>query len=237
MSSAQLELRRVVNARLALAGGRMLRVFSVSVVVMLAGCGDAATDDSTSDRATESTSSRAVAASSNRAIDSINAATEPSAPRVSAAPPLPTANASTRDRCVVASVTDGDSMRCATQGRVRLLLLDAPEMSQTPFGARSRDALRNLVNRGDTVWLEYDVRREDQYGRTLAHVWTAPNGGTHVNLKQAADGWAVAVVFQPNVRYIEAIRRAVTTARQQKNGLWSDGQYSCEPVEHKRGNC
>jgi micrococcal nuclease len=138
---------------------------------------------------------------------------------------------------VVFGVSDGDSLRCTDQRRIRLLLLDAPEMSQTPFGQQSRDALRARFNRGDTVWLEYDVQREDRYGRTLAHVWTAQDGGTHVNLAHAADGWAVAVVFSPNVRHIEAIRRAVATARQQRRGLWANSRYTCEPIAHKRGNC
>lgn len=73
--------------------------------------------------------------------------------------------ASTRVRCVVAAVSDGDSFRCRDIQRVRLLLLDASEMDQGAFGVRSRDALRARMPRGDTVWLEFDVQREDRYGR------------------------------------------------------------------------
>lgn len=142
-----------------------------------------------------------------------------------------------REACVVAAVSDGDSIRCTDQGRVRLLLLDAPEMDQVPFGTRSRDALRQRLTRGDTVWLEFDVQRRDRYDRTLAHVWTAPVGGTHVNLAHARDGWAVAVVFPPNVRHIEAIRAAVADARRNRRGLWADGRFNCEPIAHKRGDC
>ncbi len=142
-----------------------------------------------------------------------------------------------REPCRVAAVTDGDSLRCSDERRIRLLLLDAPEMSQSPFGARARDALRARVQRGDTVWLEHDVQREDRYGRTLAHVWTAAIGGTHINLAQAHDGWALAVVFPPNVRYIERIRDAVADARRNKRGLWSDGSFACTPVDHKQGKC
>lgn len=53
--------------------------------------------------------------------------------------------------CLVTAVTDGDSFKCRDIDRVRLLLLDAPEMDQTPFGARSRDALRARMPRGDSV--------------------------------------------------------------------------------------
>jgi micrococcal nuclease len=142
-----------------------------------------------------------------------------------------------RPFCIVAAVTDGDSFRCTDDRRVRLLLLDAPEMSQRPFGTRSRDALRRVLTRGDTAWLEFDVQREDRYGRTLAHVWTAAVGGTHVNLQQAREGWAVAVVFPPNVRHIDAVRAAVADARRARRGLWADGTFTCEPIAHKRGDC
>ncbi len=144
---------------------------------------------------------------------------------------------STREACEVSTVSDGDSFRCADGRRIRLLLLDAPEMSQVPFGMRARDALRARMRRGDSVWLEYDVQREDQYGRTLAHAWTRPDGGTHVNLVMARDGWAVAVVFPPNVHHVGAIRDAVSRAKTDRLGLWADGAFSCEPIAHKRGQC
>lgn len=142
-----------------------------------------------------------------------------------------------RDACVIASVTDGDSFRCRDGRRIRLLLLDAPEMDQAPFGEQARAALRARLRRNDTTWLAYDVQREDRYGRTLAHAWTAPRGGTHVNLAQARDGWAVAVVFPPNVRHIEQVRAAVAEARRARRGLWADDRFTCEPIAHKRGDC
>jgi endonuclease YncB( thermonuclease family) len=153
--------------------------------------------------------------------------------------PVAAASASepAREPCVIASVTDGDSLRCTDQRRVRLLLLDAPEMDQAPFGQRARDALRQRLRRGDTAWLEFDVQRLDRYERTLAYVWTAPRGGTHVNLEHARDGWAVAVVFPPNVRHIDAVRAAVADACAGRRGLWADGAFRCEPIAHERGDC
>ncbi len=145
------------------------------------------------------------------------------APREDAAPSVVNAEVArlalpARERREVTTVSDGDSFRCADNRRIRLLLLDAPEMSQTPFGVRARDALRSRMRRGDTVWLEYDVQREDRYGRTLAHAWTDAQDGTHLNLAMARDGWAVAVVFPPNVRHLEAIREAVGRARAERRG-------------------
>ena len=158
------------------------------------------------------------------------------AARATAGPAAPVFTAA-RSPCRVAAVTDGDSFRCRDGTRVRLLLLDAPEMSQAPYGAQARDALRRRLRRGDTAWLAFDVQREDRYGRTLAHVYTAASGGSHVNLAQASDGWATVVVYPPNVRHVDAIRAAVAEARRARRGLWGNGGLACPPVAHKRGDC
>jgi len=175
--------------------------------------------------------------SADRASAGANASATPDRPAPPERRSIAPSPGRTREPCLVAAVSDGDSFRCAEQGRVRLLLLDAPEMDQVPFGARARDALRQRLTRGDTVWLEFDVQREDRYGRTLAHVWSAASGGVHHNLAHARDGWAVAVVFPPNVRHIDDVRAAVADARRHRRGLWTDGAFTCEPIAHKRGDC
>jgi endonuclease YncB( thermonuclease family) len=56
-------------------------------------------------------------------------------------------------------VTDGDSIVFAQVGRVRLLGIDAPELSQKPFGKQSQGALALMIPVGTTVQLEQDVQR------------------------------------------------------------------------------
>lgn len=194
----------------------------VALLAVLVSCGAPAADVPPADSAAPDRSAATAASSPPAALP----APVDDAPRT--AP---------REPCVIAAVSDGDSFRCRDQRRVRLLLLDAPEMDQAPFGVRARDALRDRLRRGDTAWLEYDVQREDRYGRTLAYVYSAARGGTQINLAQARDGWAVAVVFPPNVRDVERIRAAVAEARAAKRGLWADGAFTCEPIAHKRGDC
>ena len=66
--------------------------------------------------------------------------------------------------CTVAKVTDGDSIVCAHLGRVRLLGIDAPELSQKPFGKQSQGALAAMIPLGSTVQLEQDVQAQDRNG-------------------------------------------------------------------------
>jgi micrococcal nuclease len=140
-----------------------------------------------------------------------------------------------RVACQVTTVHDGDTFRCRGDVRVRLLLIDAPEIDQ-PLGPAARDALRAMVPPGATVWLEFDVQRRDRYGRTLAYVWTAERGGRLVNFDMAEAGWVAAVVFPPNVRRVEEIRAAVQRARQSRRGMWASDRV-CEPIDHKKGRC
>ncbi len=142
-----------------------------------------------------------------------------------------------RFACVVRSIHDGDTMRCVDDRRVRLLLIDAPEIGQRPFGVKARDALRSMVTAGDTVWLELDVQPTDRYQRTLAYVWTEPRGGTLLNREMARLGFAVALVYPPNVRYVDEIRAAVVEARAARSGLWAENAFACSPLDHRRGHC
>ena len=137
--------------------------------------------------------------------------------------------------CVIARVIDGDTVECAGGERIRLLLIDAPELSQGPFGARSREALQRLLPRGTAAAVELDVRQRDRYGRVLAHLY-AP-GGTRVTEAMVRQGYAVVAVYPPNVRYVERFRAAAEAARREGVGLWADSGFDCLPAERRRGRC
>lgn len=136
--------------------------------------------------------------------------------------------------CTVSKVTDGDSIVCGSLGRVRLLGIDAPEMSQKPFGARSRDALLALTPVGSTVQLEQDVQARDRNGRLLAYVW---RNGRMVNWEMVRGGWVVTLTYAPNVQYVDALRKAVKEAEKEMLGLWATDGFTCLPFDHRHGNC
>ena len=136
--------------------------------------------------------------------------------------------------CVVRSVTDGDTVRCRDGRRVRLLLIDAPERTQPPFAGRSREALLTLAPPGTRLRLELDVRPTDQFGRTLAYLW---RGDRMVNREMVRGGWAVVLVYPPNVRHVDAMRAAADSARRERRGLHAPDGLTCEPLEHRRGRC
>lgn len=136
--------------------------------------------------------------------------------------------------CTVASVTDGDTIRCTDGTRVRLLGIDSPERAQGDEYHSARAALLRYLPPGETVRLEHDVRPLDQYRRTLAYVWA---GDTLVNEAMVREGWAVLYTVPPNVRYVDRLRAAEREARDARRGLWRDGEVECRPADFRRDKC
>jgi len=98
----------------------------------------------------------------------ITDATPSVVPLTDSGPPGPVRQTST---CVISRVVDGDTIECSGVGRIRLIGMDTPEMSQGPYGALATEALAELTPVGSTVELELDVEPRDRYGRLLAYVW------------------------------------------------------------------
>lgn len=137
--------------------------------------------------------------------------------------------------CTVASITDGDTLVCEGGTRVRLLLIDTPEMDQGEFGRQARRELVKLAPPGTHLRLEGDVERRDRYGRSLAYLYTPD--GRMLNEEMARAGFALTLVYPPNVKHVERIRDAVDAARESGAGLWATSAFECAPVDHRAGRC
>ncbi len=140
--------------------------------------------------------------------------------------------------CKVLRVVDGDSIECELDGakeRVRLLGIDAPELQQQPFGARSAAALRELLPLQSNIMLDLDVRERDQYGRLLAHLWNEK--GELVNEEMLRQGYAVVYVLPPNVKYADEFRTAARSAQLAKRGLWATSGFDCRPADFRQKRC
>lgn len=139
------------------------------------------------------------------------------------------------ERAVVTSHVDGDTIRLRGaagstllprrgETSVRLLEIDTPEVAGSPagaecFGAEASAALADLLPVGTEVRVERDADLFDRYDRMLLYVWA--DDGTFVNEAMVRDGFARAVLFEPNDAYIAPLRRAEDEARADGSGLWS----------------
>lgn len=161
----------------------------------------------------------------------------PSTARGCVAPELRTGDGPSRTGiCTVERVVDGDTILCEEASeRIRLLLIDTPELAQTPHGESARRALEAILPPGTEASIELDVQERDRNGRILAYVYTP--SGEMANEYLAARGFAVTLVYPPNVKYVDRIRSAVDAARRNGVGLWNEDVFGCMPVDFRGGRC
>jgi micrococcal nuclease len=139
---------------------------------------------------------------------------------------------------LVTCVIDGDTFDLSGCGgdaeRVRMLGIQAPELARDGepaecHGERARDVLRRELE-GRRVLLEFDVRCEDDFGRTLAWVFTSDTEAfddpdarlTNMNVWMIQNGHArVFREFEDDqVRFADQLERAEESARDSGLGLW-----------------
>jgi endonuclease YncB( thermonuclease family) len=132
----------------------------------------------------------------------------------------------------VLSIGDGDTLRVKQGGRrvtVRLACIDAPELSQAPYGARARQVLQLRLRPGRTVRL--DVKTTDRYGRTVAEVYSDIN----VGLALVEDGQAF--VYRRTMGQCEAREylAAEYRASRRRHGVWDVPGGITRPWAFRRG--
>ena len=137
----------------------------------------------------------------------------------------------------VVRVVDGDTFEGVIAGEqktVRLLNVDTPETKhpQEPvqcLGPEATEMLKDLLEPGDRVKLEYDIERTDRYGRTLAGVF---KDDSLVNADLARAGLGVAVLYEPNRKFYDEVWEAQQEAEAAGDGLF-DPQIDCTLPAHE----
>jgi endonuclease YncB( thermonuclease family) len=132
--------------------------------------------------------------------------------------------------CSVASIHDGDTLRAVCDDerlQVRLYCIDAPELSQAPWGRESRDHLRRLTP-GEVA---IRIHETDRYGRRVGEILSAD--GTNLNLAMVSAGQAAVYPrYCRDPRFFAAEREA----RSGGLGIWSSTGDHQRPWDHRRGS-
>jgi len=127
----------------------------------------------------------------------------------------------------VVEVVDGDTLVVQVAGRterVRLIGIDTPEatggfLPVECYGDEATAFTTALLQVGTEVRLTRDTEARDRYDRLLAYVHRSEDG-LFVNLEIAVQGYAEALVIEPNTTHASAFYSAAATARDQGLGLW-----------------
>lgn len=138
--------------------------------------------------------------------------------------PVPTAAPSGGEEAMVTRVIDGDTIDVRLDSgqvaRVRYIGVDTPERDQPCF-SEATAANAALVS-GRRVRLVRDVSNTDRFDRLLRYVYV---GSTFVNRELVAQGWARAVLFEPDRLHYETFRELEQQAAQANIGCHPTGVF------------
>ena len=150
----------------------------------------------------------------------------------SAPPALPAGVPGGAQPAVVTRNVDGDTIWVrvkqpgpipAGEHKVRLLEIDTPEIAGEAgpdcYGREAAAFAQRLLPVGERVALVGDREDLDRYDRYLRYVWT--EDGTFFNAEAVRQGFARAVLYEPNDRYIAQLRELESEARGHGRGMWS----------------
>lgn len=129
----------------------------------------------------------------------------------------------------VVDVIDGDTIDVNIDGevvRVRYLGMNTTERGELCYdeGTMANAALVS----GETVTLVPDEEKQDRYGRALRYVYV---GDTFVNAELVRQGWAEAVMYEPNDAHWEELIELEKQAERAGRGchgisdIFDDGTY------------
>ena len=132
---------------------------------------------------------------------------------------------------------DGDTIVIEINGneqKVRLIGVNTPESvhvdesKNNEYGEKASKYTKELLSKTQTLWLEYDEDRYDQYDRVLAYVWftnSTENMRNMLNMKLVTAGYAEDVVYQPNDKYAKQFAEACDKAKSDGVGLWKYEEF------------
>jgi endonuclease YncB( thermonuclease family) len=120
---------------------------------------------------------------------------------------------------VVASITDGDTIRVIVNGveePLRLIGINAPEGGECLASAAT--ARISILVAGQTVRLESDISNRDQYDRLLRYVYI---GDLFVNEILVREGLALAREYSPDTAFATVLGAAQILAEADGVGMWA----------------
>ncbi len=131
---------------------------------------------------------------------------------------------------IVVEVVDGDTVKLDDGRAVRLVGIQAPELPRAgtdskkwPGADEAKQVLADLIL-GQPVRLAYGGRKEDRYGRRLAHLYT--QDGLWLQGELLERGLARVYSFADNRALIAQMLAAERRARDRRQGIWQHPVYA-----------
>src|SRR5436190_15596451 len=120
----------------------------------------------------------------------------------------------------VQRVVDGDTVRLAGLGSVRLIGINTPEVYGRVqcFGPEASAFAKSVLRRDTEVRYRVGTEPRDRYGRLLAYVWLSD--GRLFNRMLVEGGYATTLTIAPNDQLARTFAAAQAGARRARAGMW-----------------
>lgn len=137
-------------------------------------------------------------------------------------------------------IPDGDTIYTKNGTKLRLLNIDTPEINPNnekpaePFSKEAKKKLKALLGNSEKIYWHTDNRKEDRYGRILAHVFN--HKGELLSAKLLESGHAKMLVIPPNDGYWRCLKNIENKASKSARGLWSLKENRQTPINRVKKN-
>lgn len=132
------------------------------------------------------------------------------------------------ERVKLRRVIDGDTIEVQYYFiplRVRLIGINCPEVGfygkvKQRMGGAAKQFLKNILMEDESpeVYIGFDVRKMDTYGRALCYVYTKQN--TFINALLVRHGFARVDCRPPNDKYSDLLKSMEEQAKEKQLGIW-----------------
>lgn len=127
----------------------------------------------------------------------------------------------------VEKVFDGDTILLTTGEVVRYQGIDTPEIAHLPkkaecYGEIAKKRNEKLVL-GKNIRLVKDETNYDYYGRLLRYIYV---DGELINEKLVREGMAFVVIYPPDEKFSDQLKKTEGIARKENIGVWRDCDLS-----------
>lgn len=143
------------------------------------------------------------------------------------------------DTVQVASIVDGDTLVLGDGREVRLVGLQAPKLGlgrqnfeDWPLAAEAKTRLGLMVF-GRDIALSFGGRRQDRYGRLLAHLTV--QDGSWIQARMIAAGLARVYSFSDNRACVNELLAYERDARLDQRGMWAIDEYAPKLAQDTQG--
>jgi len=119
-------------------------------------------------------------------------------------------------------VDDGDTIVLADGRRIRYIGINAPEVGHADIkpealGVEAKNFNKRMVFQ-TYVRLEFDTEKNDQYGRSLAYIFSPAD--KFINKDILLSGYAHYLYRYPNIKYHSILLKSQRTAMTSNQGIW-----------------